>query len=64
MALNAQEKGNPLPGETQLAYATMGVGYMADSSWQGRIAYLKWYFTTRQGWFGDYVSFFSYCIQS
>jgi hypothetical protein len=24
--------------------------------WKGKLTYLKWYFTSKAGWLGDYVS--------
>jgi hypothetical protein len=27
-----------------------------DGRWNGRLTYLKWYFTSKAGWLGDYVS--------
>lgn len=35
------------PEESEVTSAT---------TWQAKLTYLKWYFTSKQGWLGDYVS--------
>jgi hypothetical protein len=58
MASFAQDKkeldmaNEPLPADT-----TLGTEETADQSWREKLAYLKWCFTTKEGWFGDYVSY-------
>ncbi|KAK9417004.1 hypothetical protein SUNI508_09243 [Seiridium unicorne] len=38
----------------ELASTTLGIGQTADGGWRNKLSYLKWCFTTKEGWLGDY----------
>ncbi|KAH6640057.1 putative purine permease [Truncatella angustata] len=54
MTLFAQKEATAKTSGPQYSESATGLGQISDSSWRNELSYLKWYFTTKEGWFGDY----------
>lgn len=48
----SKETPDPTENSTFPEEGTVGKSH----GWQAKLAYLKWMFTTKAGWLGDYVS--------
>ncbi|KAM0816001.1 hypothetical protein AB5N19_01802 [Seiridium cardinale] len=54
MTSSAKEKEVNAAIGPELASTTLGIGQAAGGAWRNKSSYLKWCFTTKEGWLGDY----------